>query len=228
MTQANSDIKNISNWLKANKLSLNTTKTEFMFIASNDKLKQLNPKSNLNIDGKTITRVQSSKSLGVVIDERLSWVAHLDYICKKISSGLSGLRRVRDHIPLETAIIIYNSLITPWFDYCDVVWDDLPKTQAERIQKLQNRAARIVTQSSYDIRSKEILANLGWDNLKLRREKHKAIAMCKTINCLAPQNLKKLFNDQTTNYTLRGRENNLSPPEPRTNSLKRAFSFSGA
>lgn len=228
ISQANYDISGISNWLKANKLSLNATKTEHMFIASDDKLKQISSKAHVYIDGKQIKRVSSSKSLGVVIDERLSWADHVDYMTKKISSGLSGLRRVRDHIPQEIAIAIYKSLITPWFDYCDVVWDNLPKTSAERIQKLQNRAARIITRSGYDVRSKDILENLGWENLKTRRIKHKATVMFKTMNALAPQSLRKLFKTNENTYHLRGRENNLLLPKPKTNYLKKAFSYEGA
>ena len=89
--------------------------------------------------------------------------------------------------PFDTALIIYNSLIQPIFDYCDVVWDNLSSTSAQRLQKLQNRAARVITQQGYDVRSNDLRKELGWDTLEQRRYKHKAIMMHKTLNSLAPK-----------------------------------------
>ena len=97
-----------------------------------------------------IKKVKSAKSLGVYIDERLSWADHIDYLSNRISSTIAGLRQVRPYIPIETAITIYRSLILPLFDYCDVIWDNLPRTSAKRLQKLQNRAAQVITCQGYD------------------------------------------------------------------------------
>ena len=177
---ANSDLHCVKEWLLANKLSLNVTKTEHMFIGSDDNLKKIRDVPHLYLGDTSIKRVQSSKSLGVFIDERLSWGANTDYISKRVSSAIRGLRQVRSLVPLTTALIIYNSLIQPIFDYCDVVWDDLPITSAQRLQKLQNRAARVITQQGFDIRSNELRNMLGWDNLEQRRHKHKAIMIHKT------------------------------------------------
>ena len=88
-----------------------------------------------------------SKSLGVYIDEHLSWSNHIDHIAKKISSGLAGLKQVRPFVPTEVLISIFKALILPYFDYCDIVWAGLNKGLSERIDKLYNRAARIITQS---------------------------------------------------------------------------------
>ena len=56
-------------------------------------------------------------------------------------------------------------------DYCDIVWDSLNKKElAQRLQRLQNRAARIIRRSSYDVRSAEILKDLYWENLEQRSQ----------------------------------------------------------
>jgi len=197
-----------------------------MFIGSDDKLIKVCPEPHVYLDNKPVKRVSAAKTLGIVIDKRMSWSAHTDYICTKISSGLSGLRQVRDYIPTETLITIYNSLIQPWFDYCDVVWDNLPITLANRLQKLQNHAARIITKSSYEIRSKEILTSLGWKPLEKLRKKHKATTMFKIV--LAQEPLKALFSLQDDSYNLRQREKCLKLPKPNTCYLKRAPSYNGA
>ena len=74
------------------------------------------------MDGIPMKRVQSAKSLGVYIDERLSWADHIDYLSQRISSAIAGLRQIRPYIPIQTAITIYRSLILPLLDYCDIVW----------------------------------------------------------------------------------------------------------
>ena len=179
---ANADLSNIKHWLLANKLSLNVIKTEQLFIGSDDNLRKITNNIHTYINNNIIGRVSSSKTLGIVVDERLSWAAYTDYICKRVSSGIGRLRQIRDFITKETAITIYNSLIQPWFDYCDVAWDKLPATSAERLQKLQNRAARVITKQGYDIRSQDIRRSLDWDSLAERRYKHKAIMMFKIQN----------------------------------------------
>ena len=87
---------------------------------------------------------------------------------------------------MHTAVKIYKGLIEPHFDYCSAVWDDLIQQLSEKLQKLQNRAIRAITKSSYDNSSKILLNSLGWDNLSTRRAKQKANLMCKCINNLPP------------------------------------------
>ena len=85
-----------------------------------------------------------------------------------------------------------------------------------------------ITKSRYDTSSSELFGKLGWDNLLIRREKHKAIMMFKTINDLTPHYLRELFESRSTGYNLRNSENTLFVPKPSTNYGKRSFSYSGA
>ena len=177
----------------------------------------------------TIKRVEASKSLGVYIDEHLSWSAHIDYIAKKISTALVGLRQTRPYVPTDTAIAIYRSMILPLFDYCDVVWASLNKGLADRIQRLQNRAARIIMKYNYDTRSAEVLKNLKWDTLGQRRQLRTASMMHKTMNKRTPLYLSDRFQliCESTGYNLRDAIVNISLPNPKTEYLKRSFSYRG-
>ena len=60
----------------------------------------------------------------------------------------------------ETLKTIYYSLVQPYFDYCEVVWGDYSKTRADKLQKLQNRVARIITRLDYSISSSDVLNSL--------------------------------------------------------------------
>ena len=82
----------------------------------------------------------------------------------------------------ETYKTIYYSLVQPYFDYCNVVWGGFSKTRADKLQKLQNRAARIITRADYSIRSSDVLYSLEWSNFEERRKKHFLVAMLKVVN----------------------------------------------
>ena len=82
-----------------------------------------NNETDIEINGKKIKRVDHTKSLGVTIDDRLSWSKHVDEISKKVSSAIGALKQVRPFISINTATQIYNALILPHFDYCSPVWD---------------------------------------------------------------------------------------------------------
>ena len=82
----------------------------------------------------------------------------------------------------ETLKTIYYSLVQPYFDYCDVVWGDCSKTCADKLQKLQNRAAWIITWVNYSIRSSYVKNSLEWSNLEERGKRHLLITMFKVFN----------------------------------------------
>ena len=126
---------------------------------------------------------------------------------------------------MHTAIKIYQGLIEPHFDYCSAVWDGLTRQPSE---KLQNRAIRVITKSSYDTSSRFLLTSLGWNNLSVRRAKQKANLMYKSINNLALAYLCNLFAPRTPNYYFRNVEKKLILPKPRTDYLNRSLSYSGA
>ena len=82
-TSLNQDLSNINRWLIANKLTLNMTKTEFRLIGSRQKLNSLSAFPVLEINGTQLNRVNFTKSLGVLIDENLTWSNHINAITKK-------------------------------------------------------------------------------------------------------------------------------------------------
>ena len=77
----------VSDWLKANKLSLNIVKTEYIIIGTSQKLMHLGVVPQIKANNTFLKRVPKTKSLGLIIDETLSWVNHIEYILK-ISFGL--------------------------------------------------------------------------------------------------------------------------------------------
>ena len=159
----NQDLENVSESLIANKLTLNQSRMEFMLIGSRQRIRTFERSPSLEIGGMPINRVSQTKFIGVYLDESLIWNEHINHM-SKIASGIGALKRIRSFV-LDTTMhffCIFNSLVQPYFDYCCVVWANCSKTLADRLQKLQNRAARIFTFSSYNANADVILASINW------------------------------------------------------------------
>ena len=101
----------------------------------------------------------------------LLWILSTTSV-KKFPKGLecsNVLKPLLPKIHLAFLGVLCNALVQPQFDYCSLVWTNCTQDLQNKLQKLQNRAARIITNSSYEIRSSDVLTSLGWKILKRRR-----------------------------------------------------------
>ena len=229
----NLDLERICVWLAANKLTLNTSKTEFLLIGSKQRLVNSTAKPTASINQFPIKQVSTVKSLGVHIDENFTWECHVNELSKKIASGISAMKRIRHTVPCKTLLSIYNSLVQPHFDYCSSVWGSCSKNlsqKLQKLQKLQNRAARVITFSNYDRSTNELLRMVNWVKLDRQRLVDKSIMIYKIVNRMVPDylSLHFVFRSDTLTYILRGSDFSLAISQPRTNYCKRSLLYSGA
>ena len=198
----NPELVNLNCWLKANRLSLNVAKTEFMIIGSRQRLlAERSDEICVSLENQRIERADHTKSPGLTIDDRLSWSNYINEVCKKVSSAIGALKRIRPFVSHSTAIQTYNALIQPHLDYYSPVWDGLSNQLSDKLQKLQNRAARVIAKANYETSSNVLLEMLKWNSLSsVRRKKQKTVVMFKSLNKLALVYLQDLFNIRTTNY----------------------------
>ena len=123
-------------------------------------------------------------------------------------------------------------MVQPYFDYCLPLWDNCDKVLQDKLQKFQNRAARIITGASYDVRSADMLDTLGWKTLDARQLRNKSILMYKILNDHTASNLKDLFRKKYKThqnaFNLRNSETDLMLAKPKTEFLKRTFGYRGA
>ena len=224
----NTQLKHIYNWMCSNKLSLNFDKTESLLIGSRTMLNKCTP-LNLRIQGRCIQPQENVKYLGVVIDQQLKWDKHIDYSSAKVSKLINFLGRLRHYFTESSLKLIYQSIILPIFDYADVVYDSSTKGCNTQLQKLQNRAGRIILGISpfKHISNRNIHQILNWESLACRRQKHINSMVFKIIHDLSAPYLKDSFDIINHNYSLRS-IGNLSLPKPRTESCRRMFSYRGA
>ena len=147
-TIVNAELKNVCNWLNANKLTTNAKKSNFVVFRPRRK----------RIDHQTCIRIPDNnnngfvlleckdyvKSLGVLIDKNLTWKPHIDHIASKISKIVGILARIRHHVPFNILLQIYRSLVFPYTLYGIPVWGQAAQRDLEKILILQKRALRLI------------------------------------------------------------------------------------
>lgn len=138
----NVEMVKIVDWLQLNKLSLNLSKTHYIiFQRRRDKLVV---SEKLVINNVTISRIEKTKFLGVIIDEYLSFQYHIKYIEGKVSRGIGILYKSRPLLKNETLTTLYNAFIYPYFTYCIEVWGNTYNIYLDPLIKLQKRAVRTI------------------------------------------------------------------------------------
>jgi hypothetical protein len=225
----NCDLDNIQKWLISNKLTLNLKKTEFMLIGSQQRLDKILETPKILYGEHQIKRVREKTVLGLIIDDQLKWNRHNDEQCKKISKSIALLRKAKDFTSQEELVTIYNSLVLPHFNYCSTIWNDNNKSHIDKLWKLQKRAALVITSSDYTIRSSQVFETLQWHPIKNLMDKRDLTMMFKVVKNIAPNYLTNMFRKcDNSNYSLRSNNLKLSLPKPKTDFLKRSFSYRGA
>ena len=138
----NAELSKITDWLAANKLSLNASKTKFMVFHSDKKTVQY-PK--LHINATEIERTDHFNFLGLQLNHNLKWNTHINYVSLKISKVTGLLYKLKSVYPITILKSIYNTLILPHINYCILSWG----SQIDRIHLLQKRAIRNISKSNF-------------------------------------------------------------------------------
>ena len=195
----NAELIKITDWLNANKLSLNVTKTKFMvFHQPRKKFKM----PNLKLNDFQIENVDTFNFLGITIDKHLNWNAHIDKVCNKISRSLGIMNKLKNMLPITAKIKIYNSLILSHLNYGILVWG----YKCSRILKLQKRAVRIISCKKYNAHTSPLFKNLKLLKIDDIFSISKVKFYHKFVNNKLPENLQKLplkLNQDTHRYATR-------------------------
>ena len=117
----NRDLKQVTQWFRANKLSLNLSKTHYILFY-NIYMEPPVHSYIIEIDGHSIDPVDETIFLGLNIDKHLQWNAHTKVITSKLSSSLYILRQVRSHLPKEVLKTLYYSLVYSKLQYGIMHW----------------------------------------------------------------------------------------------------------
>ncbi len=164
------DLQTVSVWMTENRLSLNTAKTKFMMLGTKARLRRARPFS-LSLNGDRIDTVTSFKYLGMILDSHLQFDVHIDKLVDKTTNKLGLLYKTRWLFNEQTALMLYKSLLTPHFDFGSVIYEVAPMYQLNRLQIIQNAAARLILLADPRCPIYELHERLHIDTLATRRAK---------------------------------------------------------
>ena len=137
----NQDLKNLTDWLNANKICLNVSKTEVVLFKWTTKLADVPLKLKLN--GKRLYLTNLVKYLGINIDESLNWKQQISNIAIKLNKKNGTLSKLRHFIERKTLKSIYHAMSEPHLYYSSLVWAQ-NSNSIKRLLILQMKSLRII------------------------------------------------------------------------------------
>lgn len=136
------DLDRIAEYFRLNKLTLNLGKTKIMHF--NRKNGPTANTQTVNYNGNLIQQTQQITYLGIILDRRLDWNAHIDNLCKKLSATTGVMSKLNKFVPLSILKTIYFAIIHSRIDYGAFAWTMANKTLVNRVQVHQNRALKTI------------------------------------------------------------------------------------
>ena len=215
----------INEWLAANKLTLNVSKTKYVIFGKKGQTNTID--YNLSINNQKIQKVDCMKYLGVHLDEHLTFNNHISITHGKAVGKLWLLRRSREFLDEKSALTLYQSLLLPQSTYCDLVYETTTKANTEKLQKIQNSALRTILKVN-----KRTSVKLMHDRLKIltlsqRRDLNRAIDCYKHVTN-QKSSLSFMFErSEHARQTRRSNELNVKVPNIRSEVGQKAYSYRG-
>lgn len=221
-------------WLSDNKLVLSVDKSASMSVSSRAKAMAAGQDTECRIVGQEgeFPTVDHIKYLGVHVDSHLSWVQRIHALCAKLSPKIGMLKRLKHILPPHCLTHVYNSVIQPHIDYSITVWGGAADVHINRVQRLQNKAARIISGIfDWNVRGIDIVNDLGWMNVRERCNYLTSILVYKALNNLAPNYISDMFSylSETREFVTRSHtRGDLCIPKPNLELFKSSLQYRGA
>ena len=171
------------------------------------KPRQKKHSSNFSVvtNERTIAQVNETVFLGVVLDENLTWKSHISSLAIKISKSIGIIFRSSFFLSTSSLCMLYNSMILPYLNYCNLVWGSAYKSNLQRIVILQKRVIRIVDKSYYNAHTEPIFKKLNLLKFQDIHLLHLGQFMFSFKNSILPRKFENIFttNNQIHNYNTR-------------------------
>ena len=178
----------LSTWFGKNGMKINAQKTQLMVLGTRQNLKQL-PTVGIKFMGATVSGSPTVRNLGVVLDQTLSFTAHVDDVVRRCTGLLIGLTHSRHHLPRMTLSTLVNGLVISLVRYCISVYGSCNATQIGRLQKVLNFAARVISGRRKFDHVSDVLRDLEWLSARNLYRYHSLTLLKRTLVTDQPESL---------------------------------------
>jgi len=221
------ELNHIWDWVQANKLVLNVEKTKSILMGSRHRLRS-NPELQLSLNGKRIEQVFQAKLLGFIIDQYLTWTQQADKVLNRMTGSLAMLKRSRHLIVDGPLKMVTQALVLSHLDYCACLLSACPQTSLNKLQILQNRAARLILNARYNENIDYMHSKLQWPTVKERLYTGTLSMFNKLLVSKEPRAMYSRLENISSRHehsTRLATSGGFRLPKPRTAALTRTFLY---
>ena len=154
----NCEIERLSEWFKANKLSINIKKCNYMIFKPRQK--RIHTDFSVLLNDCAIVRVKEIVFLGVILNEHISWKPHISHVARKILKSIGIIYKTSFLFSKSSLRKLYYSLVYPYLQYCITIWGSTYPSNLKRIILLQKRMIRILNKEKFDAHTDPIFSEL--------------------------------------------------------------------
>ena len=213
----NTELSKVSDWLAANKLSLNVGKSNFLHFHHGNTKHLI----NIKIDDTSVEEKESTKYLGVILDNQLSWKSHIQIIKTKLSKAIGMIAKTRYFVTNTVLLNLYYSFFQSHINYNLLNWSSAKTTHLHPITLSIKKVIRIMTFKNQYEHTQPLFKELNILPFDLQIKHKQAIFMWKLS--------KNLIHPPLSNLFTRNEHNPLKYNLPRTQNdySRRAVTYSG-
>ena len=189
-----SETNEILGWFQINEMKSNEDKCH-LFIVNDDK-------ASVQLGNEIISASTSIELLGISIDNKLDFKDYVSKLCKKGNQKLHALARVAKYLSKDKLRLLMRTFINSQFNYCPLIWMFHNRTLNNKINKLHERALRLVYKND-DLTFQELLRIDGSVTIHQKNLQRLAIEMFKVKNKISPLPVQEIFQEHVSSYDLR-------------------------
>ena len=216
-------IDDVKAWMIQNKLKLNDSKTELIHVTSQFiNSAQLPP---VTIGTSLIEPSPEARDLGILVDDKLSLNNHVTNICRTATYAIWKISQIRKYLDNAQTERLVHAFITSHLDNCNSLLYGLPCAQIDKLQRIQNTAARLITRTKKYDHISGVLEQLHWLPIHKRIIYKILLLTYKAVNGQSPEYIAELVSFYNPPRSLRSSsQRQLVSPRFSTSYAKRAFS----
>ena len=196
-----SDTQAVIKWFQNNFMKVNPEKFQLLLMKPHGQ-NDCNVPQEFVIEGNTIEISDHVKLLGVHIDDRLKFNDHVKILCTKANRQLKVMNRFKNQLGDKEKRAMFNSFVLSTFNFCPVVWMFCGITAIKKIERVQERALRFLTNDSGSTYA-QLLCKTNSSTILLSRLRSVVIEVYKCLYKLNPYFLNELFHVKKSSYNLR-------------------------
>jgi hypothetical protein len=208
-------VTEIRTWMRVNKLQLNDGKTEVILIGSNQNLKQLPANLSLQVGETAVAPSTAVRNIGAIFDKNMTMEKHINTVCKAANFHIRNIGKIRKYLTRHATEQLVHAFVTSKLDYANALLVGVARKQLQKLQRVQNTAARVITRTAKYENITPVLQQLHWLPVKHRITFKILLVTYKALHGNAPGYIRELLTVYEPSRSLRSQDKQLLV-EPKT------------